>query len=86
MSGITTLHSGMILSTLSINSHCFTFGFTKRPRTNEDVLFNYKPMINLLISRCGTPPFNNPQQPPSNKVHHRASFEAYVALEQLPLN
>ena len=30
----TTLHNGMILSTLSISSHGFALGFPKRPRTN----------------------------------------------------
>ena len=34
---ITTLHNGMILSTLSISSHGFALGFLKRPRTNGDV-------------------------------------------------
>ena len=29
-------HNSMILSTLSINSHGFTFGFLERPRTNGD--------------------------------------------------
>ena len=35
--GITTLHDGMILSTLNINSHGFAFDFLKRPHTNVDV-------------------------------------------------
>ena len=35
--GITTLHSGMILSTLSVNSRGFTVGFLKKSHTNEDV-------------------------------------------------
>ena len=42
--GITTLHNGMILSTLSISSHGFTFGFPKRSRTNGDVFLTYKSM------------------------------------------
>ena len=38
MLGITTLHSsGMILSTLSINSHSFALGFPKRSHANGDV-------------------------------------------------
>ena len=52
---LTTLYNGMILSILSINSHGFAFDFFKRPHTNRDMFFIYKPMINLLISRCGTP-------------------------------
>ena len=43
--GITTLHNGMILSTLSIGSHGFALDFPKRPHTNEDVFLTYKPMI-----------------------------------------
>ena len=39
MLGITTLHAGMILSTLSINS--------KRPHTNRDAFFTYKLIIIL---------------------------------------
>ena len=34
---ITTLHNGMILSTLSISSRGFVLGFPKRPHTNGDV-------------------------------------------------
>ena len=34
--GITTLHNGMILSTLSISSHGFALGFPKMPHTNGD--------------------------------------------------
>ena len=44
------IHNGMILSTLSISSHGFAFGFPKRPRTNGNVFFTYKLMINPLIS------------------------------------
>ena len=33
---ITTLHNGIILSTLSISSHGFALGFPKRPHTNGD--------------------------------------------------
>ena len=36
------LHNGMILSTLSINSRGFAFGFPKRPHTNEDVSLTCK--------------------------------------------
>ena len=36
MLGITNLHNDMILSTLSISSRVFAFGFPKRPHTNED--------------------------------------------------
>ena len=36
MLGITTLHNGMILSTLSIKSRGFALGFPKRPHTNGD--------------------------------------------------
>ncbi|KAG7019552.1 hypothetical protein SDJN02_18513, partial [Cucurbita argyrosperma subsp. argyrosperma] len=36
MLGITTLHNGMILSTLSIKSHGFALGFPKKPHTNGD--------------------------------------------------
>ena len=59
----------MILSTLSISSHGFAFGFPKRPHTNEDVFLTYKLMINPFINQCGTP---LPTILPSNKVHHRA--------------
>jgi len=47
-------HNGMILSTFSISSRGFPFGFPKIPHTNGDVLFTYKSMINPFISRCGT--------------------------------
>ena len=83
MLGFKSLHTGLILSTLSISSYGFAFGFSKRPRTNEDVSLTYKLMINPLISQRGTP---LPTILPSNKVHHRASPEAYGALEQPPLN
>ena len=36
MLGTTDLHNRMILSTLSISSHDFAFGFSKSPHTNED--------------------------------------------------
>ena len=52
--GITNLHNGMTLSTLSISSHGFAFGFPKKSHTNGDVFLTYKLMINPLISRCGT--------------------------------
>ena len=51
----TTLHNGMIMSTLSISSRGFAFGFSKRPHTNGDVFPTYKLMIIPLISQCGTP-------------------------------
>ena len=69
--GIMNLHSSMILSTLSINSHGFAFGFSKKPRTNNM----------YTISRCGT---LLPTILPLNKVHYRAYLEVYGALE--PLN
>ena len=53
MLGITDLHDGMILSTLSVSSRDFVFGFPKRPRTNGDVFFAYKLVIVPLISQCG---------------------------------
>ena len=43
--GITDLHNGMILFTLSISSHSFAFGFPNRPHTNGDVFLTYKLMI-----------------------------------------
>ena len=43
--GTTTLYNGMILSTLSMSSLGFAFGFPKRPHTNGDVFLIYKPMI-----------------------------------------
>ena len=76
---ITTLHNSIRLSTLSISSHDFAFGFPKMSRTNGDVFLTYKPMINPLINRCGTP---LPTIFHSNKVHNRASPKAYGALEQ----
>ena len=36
MLGITALHNGMILSTVSISSRGFALGLPKTPRTNED--------------------------------------------------
>ena len=79
----TNLHNDMILYKLSISSHGFTFGFPEKPRTNGDVFLTYKPMINPLISQCGTPLLTIL---PSNKLHHKASPKAYGALEQSPLN
>ena len=32
----TTLHNGIILSTLSITSHGFALGFPKKPHTHEE--------------------------------------------------
>ena len=54
------LHNGMILSTLSISSHGFTFDFPKRPRTSGNVFLTYKSMITPLISQCGC---NSPSPP-----------------------
>ena len=68
MLGITNLHDGMILSTLSVSSHGFVFGFPKRSRTNRDVFLPYKSMINPLISRYETP---FPTILLSNKVQDR---------------
>ena len=62
-----TLHDGMILSTLSLNSH----GFALMPHTNGDV-------FNPLISRRETPLSTIL---PSNKAYHRVSSEAYGAFE-----
>ena len=45
MLGITTLHNGMILFTLSISSHGFVLGFLKRPHTDGDVFLTHKPML-----------------------------------------
>ena len=84
--GTTTLHNGMILSTLSINSHGFAFGFPKGPHTYRDVFLTYKLMIIPLISQCGNPSQQSSIIFHSNKVHHRASPKAYGALEQPPLN
>ena len=75
----------MILSTLNISSRGFAFGFPKRYPTNEDVFFTYEPMIIPLISQCGTPSQQSSSRT-NYKVHHRASHEAYVVLEQPPLN
>ena len=33
---IIDLHNGMILSILSINSHCFAFGLLEMPHTDGD--------------------------------------------------
>ena len=55
MLGITTLHNGMILSTLSISSHDFAFVSPKGLIPNGEVFLTYKPMIISLIRRCGTP-------------------------------
>ena len=45
MLGITTLHNGMLLSTLSISSRDFALGFSKRP--DEVVFLTSKPIIIL---------------------------------------
>ena len=80
---ITTLYNGMILSTLSIRSRGFTFGFPKRDHANGDVFLTYKSMINLLISRCET---SLSTILSSSKVNHRVSPEAYGTLEHSSLN
>ena len=41
MLGTTTLHNGMILSTLSISSHGFALSFPKKSHANEDVFLTY---------------------------------------------
>ena len=61
MSGITNLHNGMILSTLSINSSSFTFCFPKDLVPMEIEVFTCKLVIFLLISQRETISFNNPQ-------------------------
>ena len=43
--GILDFYNGMILSTLSVSSHGFALGFSKRPNINRDVFLTYKPMI-----------------------------------------
>ena len=58
MLGITNLHNGMILSTLSISSHWFALGFSKRSHTNEDV-FLYIPTILNNKSICFTSPLED---------------------------
>ena len=73
----------MILSTLRISSHGFTFDFPKILHTNGDIFLTYKLMINPLISRYET---FLPTILPSNKVRYKASPEAYEILEQPPLN
>ena len=57
----------MILSTLSINSHDFAFGFPKGLIPIKIVFLTCKPVIFLLISQCGTT-LNNPG------THERACF------------
>ena len=57
---ITTLHNGMILSTLSISSHGFALGFPKRPHINRDIFLTYKPSFPKLAN-VGLPS-NNPQR------------------------
>ena len=84
--GTTTLHNSMIWFILSVSSNDFTFGFPKRPHTNRDIFFTYKVMIIPLISQCQTLSQLSSTIIPSNKVHHKASPEAYVALKQPPLN
>ena len=45
--GITDFHNGMILSTLSISSHGFAFGFPKKPPTIGDVFLTFELIIIL---------------------------------------
>ena len=49
---ITTFHNSLILSTLSISSHGFAFGFPIRPHTNGDIFFTFIPteIYSLLIN------------------------------------
>ena len=75
MLGTTTLHNGMILSTLSISSHGFAFGFPERPHTNGDVFLTYKPMIIPLISHCRTPS----QQSSANKNDQICKLSYYCS-------
>ena len=56
----TTLYNGMILSTLSISSRDFAFGFPKIPHTNGDVFLTCKPMIIPKLANVGLPP-NDPR-------------------------
>ena len=51
----------MILSTLSIISSNFTFGFSNGIVPIKIVFLTYKPIFFLLVSQCATTPFNNPQ-------------------------
>ena len=55
--GTTTLHNDMILSTLDINSHGFTFDFPKKSHTSGEVFLTYKSII--VDVRL---PTHNPQQ------------------------
>ena len=67
MLGTTNLYNDMILSTLSINSHDFAFGFPKGLVPIKIVFLTCKPVILLLISQCGTT-LNNP------RTHERVCF------------
>ena len=49
----TTLHDGIILSTLSINSRGFALGFPKDLVPMELVFFDYKPMIIPYLTDVG---------------------------------
>ena len=84
--GTRTLHNGMILSTFSISSRGFALCFPKSHHNNGDVFLTYKCMIIPQISQCKTHFQQSSTILSSNKVHHRASPEAYVALEQPSLN
>ena len=79
---ITTLHNGMILSTLSISSRGFTFGFPKRLHTNGDVFLIYKLVIILLISQRGTP-FQQPS--PRTKYTIEPPLRPMEPSNSLPL-
>ena len=78
--GTTTLHNGMILSTLSMNSHDFALGFPKGPHTSGDVFLTYKSMIILLISQCGTQ-----QSSRRTKYTTKPSLRPMEASNSLPL-
>ena len=79
------LCNSTILSNLNISFNCFWLYFSKMTCINGDIFFTYNLMINSLIDvRPRSQQFLTIL--PSNKVHHRASSEAYGALEQLLLN
>ena len=97
--GIRTLHNGMILSTLSIGSHGFAFGFPERPRTNGDVSLAYKPMINPLITNVRLLSQQSSKHTASdykrnaklksihdNKKHRSCKTKCQVCHDKLPLS
>ena len=79
------LYNGMILSTLSISFYDFAFGFSKRPRTNEDVFFTYKLMIILLNSRGGTPAQQSSTIPPQTKYTLEPPLSLMEPSNNLPI-